>query len=132
MNDLGKVGAHLRGLVPPDKDQDPRCWRINVFWALLILIVVLTFHLASANGYLGRLGIPAVANADELQKVDDGNKAILKAIYSPQIRAKIRERCDTGDAAARERINKELDRLLNEYKLGAGKDFQPMPTCAEV
>ena len=49
-----------------------------------------------------------------------------------EVRAKIRERCDTNDRGARERINTELDRLLKEYRLAAGKQFEPMPTCAEV
>ena len=129
---IKEIKDGIRSLVPPANGEDPRPWRINVFVTLLVLIAVLAFHLASVNGYLSGLGIPAVAKADELEKVTEGNHAILKAIYSPQIRAKIRARCDTSDADTRERINKELDRLLNEYKLGAGKDFTPMPTCTEV
>ena len=129
---LERVVAAARGLIPPAKDEDPRPWRINVFLSLLVIGLVLGFHIASSSGWLSGIGISAVANASELRAVDERTKAILKAIYSPQVRAKIRARCDTNDATEKERINTELDRLLNEYKAGAGEAYRPMPTCAEV
>ena len=105
---------------------------MNVFWALLTVIVVLVFHLAAIGGYLEGLGISRVASAAELMVIDERGKSILYAIYSPQVRAKVRERCDTNDRHERETINKELDRLLKEYLLAAGKRFDPMPTCDAV
>jgi len=122
----------VRSLVPPDKDEDPRPWRRSVFWALLSIIVVLTFHLVSVKGYLSSIGISPVASAAEVQIIDQRSKSILYAIYSPQVRAKIRERCDTQDRHEREVINMELDRLLKEYRDAAGERFDPMPTCAQV
>ena len=122
----------VRSLLPPDKDEDPRPWRRSVFWALLLIIAVLTFHLASVKGYLSSIGISPVASAAEVHIIDQRSKAILYAIYSPQVRAKIRQRCDTNDREEREQINTELDRLLKEYRDAAGERFDPMPTCGQV
>ena len=132
MKTIGRAAAAARAILPPNGDEDPRPWRINVFFSLLCIWSILGFHIASTSGWLIALGISGVANAGELAAVDTRTKAILYAIYSPQVRAKVRARCDTTDAAEVEKINTELDRLLNAYKAGADEDYKPIPTCAEV
>ncbi len=129
---MQEIKDGIRALVPPANGADPRAWRLNVFLALVMIITVLAFHLLSTSGTLGFMGIEGVARAGEVQIIDARSKAILKAIYSPQIRAKIRERCDTNDAHLRERINTELDRLLGEYRSAAGEPFGVMPNCSQV
>ncbi len=129
---ISKIVAAARGITPPSHDEDPTAWRMNVFWSLLIIGGLLLAHLAAVHGYLEGLGISRVANASEVALLDARSKAILKAIASPQIRAKVRERCDATTPAAKERVNVELDRLKREYLLAAGEPFAPMPTCGEV
>ena len=129
---VGKFLEHMKGLTPPGDNEDPRPWRLNVFWSILVIGTLLTGHLLAVHGYLESLGISATANASELNTLNVRSKAILYAIYSPQIRAKVRERCDAESATATERVNVELDRLKNEFKAAAGEKFTPLPTCAEV
>ena len=132
MGAIDRIADDDRGIVPPGHDEDPRAWRLNVFWSLLIIGGLLIGHLAAVHGYLEGLGISRTANASEVALLDTRSKAILKAIYSPQIRAKVRERCDADTPAGRERVNVELDRLKNEFEMAAGEPFLPMPTCSEV
>lgn len=132
MSAIDRIAAAARGIVPPGHDEDPRAWRLNVFWSLLIIGALLIGHLAAVHGYLEGLGISRTANASELALLDVRSKSILKAIYSPQIRAKVRERCDAETPTAVERVNVELDRLKNEFEAAAGEPFKPMPTCGEV
>ncbi len=129
---MQEIKDGIRALVPPANGVDPRAWRLNVFLAIVMIITVLGFHILSSSGTLGFMGIQGVARADDVRRIDDRGKSILFAIYAPQIRAKIRARCDTNDAHLRERINTELDRLLKEYKAAAGEAFGPMPNCSQV
>lgn len=124
-----------RGIMPPDKDDDPehvRCWRVNVFWSLLIIMVVLGFHLSATSGMLEPLGISGVANASEVQQNGKTARAILRRMALPEIRAKVRERCHADTAPKRESINRDLDRILEQFKTDTGEDFGDLPTCAEV
>ncbi len=132
MSKLDRVMAAARGILPPDKDEDPRCWRINVFWGLLITMVVLAFHVASAGGYLEQIGISGVANASEVQQNGKTSRAILRRMALPEIRAKVRARCQAQTALERERINRDIDRILDQFKTDTGEDFGILPTCAEV
>ena len=132
MGKFDRIVEAARGIMPPDKDEDPRPWRVNVFWSLLVIIVVLTFHLASASGYLERIGISGVANATEVQQNGKTARAILRRMALPEIRAKVRERCHAESAADRERINRDLDRILEQFKTDTGEDFGDLPTCADV
>ena len=132
MSAIDRIAAAARGIVPPNHDEDPRAWRLNVFWSLLIIGGLLIGHLAAVHGYLEGMGISRTANASELALLDVRSKSILRAIYSPQIRAKVRQRCDADTPAGRERVNVELHRLLDAFELAAGEEFKPMPTCGEV
>ncbi len=132
MGILDPIVAAARGITPPQDGDDPRAWRLNVFWSLLIIGLLLFAHLAAAYGLLERFGVSGVASAAQVQTLEKGNKAILYAIYAPQFRAKIRERCDATTHVERERINVELDRMKAVYKEAAGEEFSPMPTCDQV
>lgn len=129
---IDKIPGAMRALLPPAKDADPTSWRVTVFVSIVVLGFMVVTHQLASYGYLESIGISRVANASELNQVDERTKAILRAIYSPQVRGKVRERCDTNDPREREKINKELDRILNEYKDGSGEDFRPIPKCGEV
>lgn len=130
---IDQIISHLRSLVPPSSNGDKRlrAWRINVCLSLFVIGTVLAFHIAASKGALAYMGIPAVSRADELQQVNQTVRAILKAIYLPQIRAKIRQRCDTPYPQDREKLNREIDYLLAEYKRGNGTEFLT-PGCDEV
>ncbi len=129
---IQKIIDAAKAITPPTDDKDSQAWRWNVFWMLLILSITLGSHLGAAHGLLQPLGIQPFASAEEIKIIDERSKAILRAIYSPQIRAKVRKRCDTNAAGEREQINKELDRILAEYKAAAGEPFRPIPHCSEV
>lgn len=122
--------------MPPEKDEDPRLWRINVFFSLLIIGSVLAFHIASSSGLLSVIGISGVANASEVQQNGKTARAILKRMALPEIRAKVSARCKAQTAPDREqrieRINRDLDRIIEQFKTDTGEDFGKLPTCAEV
>lgn len=118
--------------MPPDKDQDPRTWRVNVFLSLLVIFLVLGFHIASSSGWLGVIGISGVANAAEVQQNGKTARAILRRLALPEIRAKVSARCQAQTAQDKERINRDLDRILEQFKTDTGEDFGPVPTCSEV
>ncbi len=129
---FSKLFDFAKGLTPPADGEDCRPWRVNVFWTLMILLVLVTGHIMSVHGYLSPIGISGHAQASELAVIADRGKSILYAIYSPQIRAKVRERCDASTPAEREEVNVELDRLMKEFKQAAREEFRPMPSCGEV
>lgn len=140
----------LRCLLPPPRNgDDPYPWRQMVGLTLAALVLCCFAMYALAFGTLERLfGFPArLAWAHEvddriektilpierkLDAVQATNHAILRAIYIPQIRARVRERCDIPDRAQRDRINAELDRIRNEYRLLSGERLNVSPTCEEV
>ena len=130
---IDQIISHVRSLVPPSANGDKRlrAWRINVCLSLFVIGAVLAFHIAASKGALAYMGIPAVSRADELQQVNQTVRVILKAIYLPQISAKIRARCDTPYPADREKLNREIDYLLAEYQSGHGEEFRT-PGCDEV
>lgn len=130
MKDYAKSALNL--LTPPGEDQDATTWRWAVFVSIIVLACVIGVHLAAANGMLARFGISGIAYASDVDSINQRSVSILYAIYSPQVRAKVRQRCDTNDAAARERINTELSRILREYEHAAGQPFGVMPRCDEV
>ena len=37
LRSIERVVEAARGVMPPDKDQDPRTWRVNVFLSLLVI-----------------------------------------------------------------------------------------------
>ncbi len=132
---IDKIVAAARGITPHEHDAPPeeqRRWRFNVFWALLLIMVLLGFHLAAAGGALEFAGISAVANASEVRQNGKTARAILRRLALPEIRAKIRQRCRAETAADRERINRDLDRILEQFKTDTGSDFGALPTCSEV
>lgn len=122
----------LKFLWPPTKDEDPTVWRRGVFLMLSGTILILALHLMAAKGILEPLGVSAIATKAEVVQVVEKQNAILYAIYAPQVRAKIRERCEADTAQEREKVNQELDRLLRDYKEAAGEKFTPIPSCDEV
>jgi len=130
---LIETGAAIaRALGIPAKNEDPQPWRLKMFLAVMALSILFGLHFAAAKGFLGFIGIDGVAYAGEMRNVQDTHKAILRAIYAPQIRLHIRERCETTVANEREKINKDLDRLLAEYREATGEAFKPIPRCDEV
>ncbi len=118
--------------MPPDKDEDPRAWRVNVFFSLLVIGSVLGFHIAASSGALGVIGISGVANASEVQQNGKVGRAILRRLALPEIRAKVSLRCKATTAADRERINRDIDRILEQFKTDTGEDFGGLPNCSEV
>lgn len=129
----------VQGLWPPKDGEDPEPWRRNVFLMIIGIAAVLSYHLLAAGGWLSFLGVDDVASSgqveivkEQIKEVDEKTNSVLYAIYAPQIRAKVRERCLTEDGGERERINKEIDRIKKEYKDATGADFEPMPGCDEV
>ena len=148
------IRSILRALYPPQRDDDPYPWRVGVFLWLVVLLILAGGGIAADLGGLSRFGLHSVVRANEVdakisnavgsmeQKIDEiGRKAdnadrtsqsILKALYLPQIRAKIRERCDTSDGMERAVINKELDRINDEYTRLSGESLGIAPRCDEV
>ena len=129
---IERVLKAARGIIPPEADEDPRPWRINVFLSLLVIALVLGFHIASSGGWLSGIGISGVANATEVKQNGKTARAILRRLALPEIRAKVRERCHAETALERETINRDLDRILEQFKTDTGEDFGDLPTCAEV
>lgn len=134
-------------LRPPKPSEDPTPWRQSVFTTLSLLLVysachaLWSFGLMTSYGYAGPITEEQVDDKiaaavkplqDKVNSTDQTSKAILKALYLPQVRAKVRERCDTTDAQKRANINRELDRIREEYKNLAGHEFGPNPRCDEV
>lgn len=114
------------------EDEGLRNWRWKVFILHIVLFALISVHLSAAKGFLAPVGIHGVASTQDVEDLKKSNESILYGIYAPQIRAKIRERCSTNSAAEREEINKELDRILRDYREATGKSFSPMPSCDEV
>lgn len=134
-------------LRPPDHGTDPHHWRWVVFWCLVLIIPLTLTHIATATFGAEWFGIARYARADEVDekiakaitpietKISGTQRtmdSILKAIYLPQVRQKVRERCDTKDARERQKINVELDRIKTEYRTLSGNDFGTVPSCNEV
>lgn len=152
----------LKYLSPPRNGDDPYCWRLSVFWALLIIAIICVGGMLAMHGALAWVGIDTrVAWTNELneriesslapmQQQMDGLKnqiteiqstssAILRAQYLPQIREKVRQRCDTRlienprlQAIERSKINRDIDRIRAEYKILADEPLDHYPTCDEV
>lgn len=134
-------------LRPPKPSDDPTPWRQSVFTALSLLLLYSACHalwslgLMASYGYAGPVTETQVDSKiaaaikplqDKVNSTDQTSKAILRALYLPQVRAKVRERCDTTDAQKRANINRELDRIREEYKNLSGHEFGPDPRCDEV
>lgn len=132
---IDRIVNAARAITPPEHDADPkehRAWRLNVFWTLLALILVTSFHLAAAGGWLETVGISGVANASEVKQNGKTSRAILRRLALPEIRAKVRHRCRAETDVDRDRIARDLDRLLEQFKTDTGEDFGKLPTCADV
>lgn len=132
---IEKLFTAARSIMPPDYDADGRMlqrWRKNVFWTLLILMLALAFHLAAAKGLLEPIGVSGVAQASEVRQNGKTARAILRRLALPEIRRKVRQRCEATTAADRERINRELDRILEQFQNDTGQPFGDLPTCGEV
>lgn len=121
----------LGAIWPPDHDEDPRHWRRAVFVMLITLMALISFHITAAKGFLTGIGIHGFASSQVVEEISEKQNSVLYAIYAPQIRAKIAERC-RASTEQKEHINQELDLLLREYKRATGKDFSPIPRCDEV
>lgn len=119
-------------LWPPKADADPTTWRFAMFFAHLGVLAVLTFHIAASAGILSRFGISGYATDKEVEQLDRKQDAILFALYAPQVRTLIRDRCETSDRYEREEINQRLVIILREYYELTGTNFSPIPTCNEV
>ena len=132
MSKLARVVSAARGLVPPGPDEDPHAWRVNVFLSLLVIGLVLAFHIAASGGWLTAIGVSGVANASEVQQNGKTARAILRRLALPEIRAKILERCHAETAEDREIINRDIDRIIEQFKTDTGEDFGKLPSCAEV
>lgn len=140
---------------PPQNGTDPYSWRLAVFWTLLLLLVVCVGGMFVMHGALAYVGVDTrIAWTSEVDgkimravepmqkqmgtmqkqmgKMEATGKSILRALYLPQIRQKVRERCDTLDPYQRSRINIELDRIHAEYRTLAGEPFGENPDCSEV
>ncbi len=135
MTDVGKlerIAAAARGLVPPGPDEDPHQWRISVFFSLVIIGSVLAFHIAASGGWLSPMGISGVANASEVKQNGKISRAILRRLATPEIRSKVWQRCNAETAEDRERINRDLDRILEQFETDTGEAFGELPACSEV
>jgi len=128
----GSLKSLFSALWPPGHEEDPTQWRRLVFVTLTTMVFVMGLHLAAAKGFLEPYGLSGFASTAQVKEVENKTDSILYAIYAPQIRATIRERCDTSDPREREQINKRLDRILREYEAATGERFQPIPRCDEV
>ena len=126
------VKALASALWPPKEGEDATNWRWGVFGAIMLVTLVLTVHIVSVKGYLSVFGISGVAYASDVEEINMKTSAILYGLYAPQVRAKVRERCDTEDAVEREKINQVIDSIKREYRRLSGVEFYPMPTCGEV
>lgn len=120
------------GVWPPEDGADPTPWRRSTFVLIWGTIATLAIHIAGVRGYLEFMGVKRTATVADVETIDSRTKSILYAIYAPQVRGLVRERCDTTDRRERERINSVLDRVLRDYKEASGADFAPMPSCQEV
>ncbi len=132
MKSLDRIVAAARGLVPPRKDEDPHQWRINVFLSLLVIGAVLAFHIAAVSGLLEPIGVSGVAYAGEVERNGKTARAILRRMALPEIRAKVRLLCLAETAQEKERINRDLDRILEQFETDTGEAFSELPTCAQV
>lgn len=141
----------IKALTPPKhvegRDIRDTHWRWAVFVMIVFTAFILSLHIAMVKGFFEPFGYSAVAYSaevrvmldeelkpvrEQLDASDRKSNSILFAIYAPQIRQKVRERCDTTSADLREKINRELNFILREYEELAGKPFLPMPRCGEV
>lgn len=129
-----EVFTVIRTLIswPPEGEEDVRSWQRSVSIMQWILIGTLSFHLLSTNGVFEPVGISPVASERDVQIIKSQNLHVLYAIYAPQVRALVRQRCDHPSPEMRERINVNLDRVLREYRDATGVPFSPMPSCSEV
>jgi len=121
---------------------------------IIFLTIIIGLHLAWSWGHLAAMGFVGPAYADEQQKIlaevdrkidekikplqdkmdstERTSKAILRAIYLPQVRAKVAERCASDSTAEKQAINTELDRIKAEYESLSGEEFGREPTCEQV
>ena len=149
---LNAIDDIVSSLRPPKPGDDVEAWRRSVFGALVLILVYSAFHAIWALGWMATIGYAGpYADIEQIRKDVDRkietaikplqekidstyttSNAILRALYLPQIRAKVRERCDTAEADKRAAINQELDRIKEEYKHFAGAEFGPDPRCDQV
>ena len=130
---VNTIYKFFSSLWPPGRDEDPTPWRKVVFFSLALGTLVVYGHIAASGGYLeDYVGIKGYASSEQVEVVSNQTHAILYAIYAPQIREKVRARCEVHLASEREKINRELDRILQDYEEATGSRFSPMPNCGEV
>lgn len=148
------AGDLFRSINVPAPDVDPTSWRKAVRAMIILLAAVVGMHLAWSWGHLAALGFVGPAYADEQErilkqvdtKIDEKikplqdkidstertSKAILLAIYLPQVRSKVAERCASDDTQEKQEINRELDRIKAEYESLSGEPFGREPSCEQV
>lgn len=132
-------------IIPPDDEKKVYQWRRRMAAIIGILLIVMIGVLVVMIGALQRMGGPAMATEEsvtaqltpvltKLVNIDVRTVDILRQLYRPQMRSKVRERCDTKDQAVRERINFEIDLLQKAFKKAAGESVDPLvePTCDKV
>lgn len=121
----------FKSIWPPEKEEDNYAWRRAMFLTTSTIGVVLTFHILSSLSFLQPFGIYGFATTQSVKEVESSVHAVLYAVYAPQIRSKVRERCEATSADEREEVNKDLDRLLRDYEQATKKEFD-LPRCEEV
>jgi len=142
------VTGLLGFLLPPRRGADPYKWRMAVLVTLATLVLVVGASLLVMHGGLAWAGsdnrvawtaevdskiVTAIAPIQaQLQRTEHTGNAILRALYLPQVRDKVRQRCDEDSASDRARINVELDRIRAEYATLAGTSLGVEPRCDEV
>lgn len=118
-------------LWPPAAEKEPAAWRWAVFFALILVGSALGLHLAAAKGFLSPLGISAVADERTVNQIIVRQGSILYAIYAPQIRILVRQRCFASSVEEKENASRQIDLIARDYLRSTGRTF-PLPRCSEV
>ena len=133
MGVVDRVLSAGRALKPPKHGDDPTYWRWAMILALTATILTLSFHITASKGYLEEYGVSGFPSEEQFVSVDTKVNAVLEAIYGPQIRDAVRERCNAPSGSPeRERAIQELERLLDAFRAAAGYAFPRTYNCGNV
>lgn len=129
----------LEALRPPSKheeeteeDKRVRAWRWSVVVSILLIIVIGSLHLGSVSGAFESVGIHGLANTAEVKQNKEIGLAILRRLFSEDVRRKVRERCRADNDEDREKANIDLQNLLRQFELEAGEEYGDLPGCEDV